>query len=67
MKLSEVPWGTIGKVVGAAAVASGLFGGGYLTGTPSTPTAKQATVIEIPLKVFVNGNEAKYTVTKKEK
>lgn len=68
MKLSELPWGTIGKVAGAAIIASGLFGTGYFTGTPtkeptSTKATTQSIVIEIPLKVIIDGQEA----TKKAK
>lgn len=65
MKLSELPWGLIAKMGGAALVASGLFGGGYLTANkaPETQADKkvecESTKIIIPLKVYINGKEVK--------
>lgn len=63
MRLSDLPWGIIAKGVGAAAVATGLVGTGYFAGSPSTTALpakvkSQEVVIELPIRVIIDGREA---------
>ena len=60
MKLSELPWGMIGKVAGAALVASGLVGTGYIA-APTEPAAVKECVEKVIFrpKIYINGQEIK--------
>ena len=58
MKLSELPWGMIKKVAGAALVASGLVGTGYMAAN-TAPTTCQEINLTVPLKVYLDGKEIK--------
>ena len=65
--LKALPWMKIGV---AALLASGMFGGGYITGSPPSaqPTTLQSReiVLEIPVKVFINGESVKPTEKKRK-
>ena len=60
MKLSELPWGMIGKVAGAALVASGLVGTGYVA-APKEPTAVKECVENVIFRprIYINGQEVR--------
>ena len=60
MKLSELPWGMIGKVAGAALVASGLVGTGYVA-APKEHTAVKECVEKVIFRprIYINGQEVK--------
>ena len=51
MKLSDLPWGMIGKVAAAALGAAGLIGTGYVAApvkhNPETVTVERTKIIEI--------------------
>ncbi len=58
MKLSELPWLTLGKVAVAALGAAGLVGTGYLSApAPAVSSDCKEVKLTIPLKVYVNGKE----------
>ena len=60
MKLSELPWGMIWKVAGAAMVASGLVGTGYIA-APAKETATKECIEKVIFRprIYINGQEVK--------
>lgn len=62
MNFKDLPWGMIGKVTLAALGAAGLVGTGYVAAPKETTTAAltcKDTVITVPVKVYINGQEVK--------
>lgn len=63
MNLKDLPWMTIGKVVGAAVIASGLVGTGYVAAPKETQSAGKVicedTIIRVEPKVYIDGQEVK--------
>ena len=61
MNFKDLPWGMIGKVVGAAVVASGLVGTGYVAAPTKEPAAVKECVEKIIFrpKIYINGKEVK--------
>ena len=66
MKLSELPWGMIGKVAGAAMVASGLVGTGYIAAPAKEPAMVKECVEKVIFRprIYINGQEVRQTKTR---